>query len=87
MFHVNTARVVRFVICADNMTEKKHKHGTKKDEMAQKMGHNPAHNFRHRASQMKSISGGKWGKKLNSKHENEMWNYARENRMTDKRIF
>lgn len=63
-----------------------HKHGTKKDEVAKKMGH-PVHGFRHLTSQMKSLSGGKWNKKLNSEHENQMWNYARENRMTDKRIF
>ena len=42
---------------------------------------------RHRRAQMKSLSGGKWRRKLIAGHERNLWNYARENRMSDKRMF
>lgn len=67
--------------------EKKHEHGHKKEEIAKKMGHKPHHGERHIKSQMKSLSHGKWEKKMNSDHEENMWRYARENRMSDKRMF
>lgn len=67
--------------------ERKHEHGHKKEEIAKKMGHKPMHHERHLKSQMNSIAGGKWGKKLMKDHEDKEWEYARENRMSDKRIF
>lgn len=67
--------------------EKEHEHGHRKAEIAKKMGHSPLHDSRHRRSQMKYFGSDKYAKSAKDSFDNAAWKYARENRMSDKRIF